>query len=340
MCEGVCSQCLYVKNTGSYAHVTGDVEIGGVLAIHDASQSDPFVCGDLRSVNGFQFAAAMMYAVDQVNSKMSPVDLRDVKLGTFILDHCNVESRRFDVLSAFYSGLLSVTDGDQIEVSKVRAWITDNTRSVIEANEVVKSLNIPLLSPVATSNSLMNKDNYPTFFRTIQGDVALSVAMAKLAKALNFRYVTVLYSDEEYGMGGLETFTAVANQEKMCIKFSHKIGSNTSMTSILQSVVSSTVHVVILWTNGVDTHRFYQERSKVTGANNIVVIAPMPFMAVAQSVGTNGGKSFFLNIKTAVIDKYMEYIRSLPQTSAITSNPFVMEYYMKTLGCDLPGFYK
>lgn len=340
-CKGRCAQCSYVQNPGSYVHIRGDVEIGGIFGIHDVSQSDPYICGNLRTVNGLQFATAMMYAVDQINSKMSPVDLQDVKLGSIILDHCNVESRRFDMLSSFYSGLLPVKEGDQIEVSKVRAWVTDNTRSTIEVNEVVKPLNIPLLSPIATSNSLMNKDNYPTFFRAIQGDVTLSVAMAKLAKAINFRYVTVLYSDEEYGLGGLETFTAVANQEKVCIKSSYKIRSDTNMTDVLQSILSSTVHVVVLWTNGEHTRSFYEEKAKISATSSkMVVIAPMPFMAIAQNAGSNGGKSFFLNIKTTVINKYMNYIRNLPETSAITTNPFVMEYYMKILGCDLPNFYK
>jgi ABC-type branched-subunit amino acid transport system substrate-binding protein len=58
---------------------------------------------------------------------------------------------------------------------------------VIEVNEVVKPLDIPLISPLATSSDLIDKDMHPTFFRTIQGDVTLSVAMSKLAKALNFR---------------------------------------------------------------------------------------------------------------------------------------------------------
>ncbi|XP_052073189.1 uncharacterized protein LOC127711239 isoform X2 [Mytilus californianus] len=339
VCEGRCAQCSYVYNPGEYAYIPGDVEIGGIFGIHDVSTSNPYVCGDLRTVNGFQFAAAMMYAVDQVNSKMSPVDLKNVKLGALILDHCNVESRRFDVLSSLYSGLLPVDEHDNITVSKVRAWVTDNTRSAIEVNEVVKPLNIPLISPLATSNSLTNKDDYPTFFRTIQGDVTLSVAMAKLAKALNFRYVTVLYSDEEYGKGGLETFTAVANQEGVCILSSHKIDSTTNMTQVIQSVVASTTHVVVIWTNGPHTTKFYQEKAKHSAAANIVVISPMPFMSIAQGLGTNGGKSFFLNIKTSVINKYMDFIRNLPLTSSITTNPFLMEYYMNILGCDLPNFY-
>jgi hypothetical protein len=63
-------------------------------------------------------------------------NLRDVKLGGLILDHCNVESRRFDVLSSLYSGLLPVNEDDNVDVAKVRAWMTDITRSVIEVNEV------------------------------------------------------------------------------------------------------------------------------------------------------------------------------------------------------------
>jgi hypothetical protein len=56
------------------------------------------------------------------------------------------------------------------------------------------------------------------------------------------------------------------------------------------------------------------------------------FVFIAQSVGTNGGKSFFLNIKTTVIDSYMNFVRNLPNTDSIKSDPFLREYYMKILG--------
>jgi hypothetical protein len=321
-------------------HMPGDVEIGGIFGIHDVSTVDPYICGALRTVSGFQFSAAIMYAINQINSKSAPINLRDVKLGGLILDHCNVESRRFDVLSSLYSGLLPVNEDDNVDVAKVRAWMTDITRSVIEVNEVVKPLDIPLISPLATSTDLIDKDMYPTFFRTIQGDFTLSVAMSKLAKALNFRYVTVLYTDDEYGHGGLKTFTSVSTQEKVCIFSSYKIDSSSNMTHIVNLIASSDVNVVILWTTGPHTAKFFQERAKTYASSNIVVIAPMPFMGIAESVGTNGGKSFFLNIKTTVIDSYMNFVRNLPNTDSIKSDPFLMEYYMKILGCDLPNYYK
>jgi hypothetical protein len=47
-----------------------------------------------------------------------------------------------------------------------------------------------------------------------------------------------------------------------------------------------------------------------------------------------------LNIKTTVIDSYMNFVRNLPNTDSIKSDPFLREYYMKILGCDLPNYYK
>ena len=327
-------------NPGSYAHIPGDIEIGGVFGIHEVSVTDPFICGELKTVNGFQFAAAVMYAIDRINSKRAPVNLNGVKLGGLILDHCNVESRRFDVISSLYSGLLPIKDGDNVDVSNIRAWVTDNTRSVIEVNEVVKPLNIPLVSPFATSNNLIDKDNFPTFFRTIQGQVTLSTVTSKLAKALNFRYVVALYSDDEYGQDAITSFKSISSQEDVCVLSSYKIDSNTNMTQVLSSLVASTVDVVVLWTNADHSLKFYQEKSKHTGASNIVVIAPMPFMSIAQRFGSSGGKSFFFNIKTKEISNYMDFVRNLPQTDSIMSNPFVMEYYMEVLKCDLPNYYK
>jgi hypothetical protein len=49
-------------------HIPGDVEIGGIFGIHDVSTVDPYICGALRTVNGFQFSAAIMYAINQINA--------------------------------------------------------------------------------------------------------------------------------------------------------------------------------------------------------------------------------------------------------------------------------
>jgi hypothetical protein len=96
--------------------------------------------------------------------------------------------------------------------------MTDLVMSVIHARTLATS--------TLSYCDLIDKDMHPTFFRTIQGDVTLSVAMSKLAKALNFRYVTVLYTDDEYGHGGLKTFTSVSTQENVCIFSSYKIDSS------------------------------------------------------------------------------------------------------------------
>lgn len=76
----------------------------------------------------------------------------------------------------------------QFAPNHILAWLTDNTASSMEAAEILQPLKIPIVSPSATSTSL--KDN-PTFFRTVQGDDTIALAIIRICKQLGIRYIQV-----------------------------------------------------------------------------------------------------------------------------------------------------
>ncbi|OWF48090.1 uncharacterized protein LOC110453540 [Mizuhopecten yessoensis] len=340
-CPGNCMECSYVSATSNaMVSVPGDIQIGGIFGVRSVSMNDPFACGWLSSTNGPQFFSAVTYALQQINSKMAPVSLNGVSLGTMLFDHCNVRGRSQDLVSNLYAGLLPESPNSpyskMLSARNVKAWITDSTAAVLDMKDAAMTLNLPLISPFASSEPLNNQEMFPTFFRTVEGDVTLSVSMAKLVKLMNFKFLTVVYSDSDYGRSGLSTFQTVASQEGLCILQSFMVSSSSPATDIVQNIAVSTSQVVIMWTDAADSTEMFRARKNNVAAANVLYVFPMPMMGIAEQEGS-GGKTFMLNIKTGSVAGFLNYMASLNTPEAFIDYPFLMEYYMTLFSCDMPG---
>ena len=54
--------------------IPGDVMIGGIFNIHDADDTSPFGCSDIKVREGFQYTEALRYAINMIN-KVSTLPL-------------------------------------------------------------------------------------------------------------------------------------------------------------------------------------------------------------------------------------------------------------------------
>jgi ABC-type branched-subunit amino acid transport system substrate-binding protein len=225
----------------------------------------------------------------------------------------------------------------KLDTSKVIGWIADNTAAVESAAGLTNTLNTPIISPLASSAAFRDQEEYPNFFRTIQGDVTISVAISKLAKSFSYNYVNVIYSSDSFGKGGMETFEAVAAQEEICVLQKYMVSPSMNASQILKQISLSTSSVVVLWTNGADTTELLRAKSVNSGAyQNMVLIFSMPYMELAKSFGASAWQSFFLSIKTKDYSQYLKYLASF-STEALLSNSFLYEYYTTLFKCNLPG---
>ncbi|KAJ8312619.1 hypothetical protein KUTeg_009992 [Tegillarca granosa] len=338
VCDTSCYECSYVNDKPLYFEQPGDIVIGGLFGVHSRSIYSQYLCGDMKTVNGFQFGSAMAYAVDRINKKLAPVSLNGIHLGTLIFDHCDVSTRAFDTLANFYSGTLKpyFWTNSPFKPESVTAWVTDSTSAVMEVKDVVKQLNLPLISPLATSEELAKLEEFPTFFRTVSGDISLSIAMAELARTLNFKHVTVVYSNNAYGMGGMETFESVTQQEGVCVTYKYNMDGSMTPAEIIKAIQTSSSHVVILWTGVADSIAMLNARRDNPVGGNIVFIFPMPFMELVGTYGGAGGNTFMLNIKRSNVDGYRQFMEQMYADGA-GLNPLLVEYYMVMFKCDLPG---
>ncbi|XP_041349145.1 uncharacterized protein LOC121368478 [Gigantopelta aegis] len=335
-CTGMCYHC-YMYQTQPRMFIPGDFIIGALFGISTPGGVGPFECGSDTTTNGFQYSAAMQYALSTVNSGKAPVKLNGLSIGGFIEDHCSNPRRTYSLLNAFYSGLVKKTmmmqgvDTNKLVPRNVAAWLTDMTNSSAEASSFLQQFNIPVVSPSATSRSL--KTN-PTFYRAIQGEDTIAMGIVKLAKALNFPYIHSVYGqDYESGVKYLE---AAAQQEGICVIQTHVISEKYNISEIVKAINTSTSHVTVLYLSQQDMDTFI-EAKRTAKADKLVLISPNPFASVMAGAG-NAGKNMLamkLRAPPTAMSGYLAYINNMKPAD----NKYFAKYYMKIFKCNLPGHY-
>uniref|UniRef100_A0A8C4XA97 G-protein coupled receptors family 3 profile domain-containing protein n=1 Tax=Erpetoichthys calabaricus TaxID=27687 RepID=A0A8C4XA97_ERPCA len=122
-----------------------------------------------------------------------------------------------------------------------------------------------LLSQVsyfATCACLSNKNEYPTFFRTIPSDYHQSKALAKLVKQFGWTWIGVIRSDNDYGIYGTATFIEAVQMEGVCIEYTAAISRYNPLEQYHETVniiKQSTAKVIVAFTSFVDLEILIQE---------------------------------------------------------------------------------
>nr|CAD7443783.1 unnamed protein product [Timema bartmani] len=93
----------------------------------------------------------------------------------------------------------------------------------IQVATMLRLFRVPLVSYMATSTSLSNKERFPYFFRTVPSDINQAHAMLEILRRFNWTYVSVVYSDNEYGNHGFETLSSLASNYSICFTAPQRI---------------------------------------------------------------------------------------------------------------------
>uniref|UniRef100_A0A4W3I0G8 Taste receptor type 1 member 3 n=1 Tax=Callorhinchus milii TaxID=7868 RepID=A0A4W3I0G8_CALMI len=108
----------------------------------------------------------------------------------------------------------------------------------------------------ASSETLSNKDLFPSFLRTIPSDKNQAEGMVALVKTFGWNWIAVVGSDDEYGRQGIELFSVRAAVEGICIAHIHLVPSYNSVSSvelkmatIIGHIQQSQVNVIVLFSN-------------------------------------------------------------------------------------------
>ncbi|KAJ3591117.1 hypothetical protein NHX12_009064 [Muraenolepis orangiensis] len=111
-----------------------------------------------------------------------------------------------------------------------------------------------VISHFATCACLSNREEYPSFFRTIPSDYYQSRALAKLVKHFGWTWVGAISSSNDYGIDGMTTFIKAAQEEGVCIEYYEafeQTGPIHKLAKIVEVIKHSTSKVIMAFM----THR-------------------------------------------------------------------------------------
>ncbi|MEQ2312273.1 hypothetical protein AMECASPLE_029205 [Ameca splendens] len=167
-----------------------------------------------------RFGRAVMFAIEEINN--STELLPGIKLGYEIYDSCASVPVAMHVAFQLSNGEDPVFQiGDNCSQSGVLMGVIGESGSTqsISMSRIFGPFKIPLVSHFATCACLSDKQQYPTFFRTIPSDHYQADAMAKLVKHFGWTWIGAVHSDSDYGRNGMASFLVAASREGICVEY-------------------------------------------------------------------------------------------------------------------------
>ncbi|KAM5140361.1 taste receptor type 1 member 3-like [Mantella aurantiaca] len=263
-CPPVCS----LQKTGgstnqTFFSIPGDLKLGGLFAIHnEGNVSDSWVMNGTttcKNFNIYEFIGllAMKFTVEEINN--SSTILPNASLGYEIYDTCsNVEITLQAALK-----FLSERDGSSIPVvcnytnfeQQVVAVIGPSTSDMVAASaRLFGFFRLPQISYQVSNEKFSDMAMFPSFSRTIPGELTLTQGIVSLLKEFQWNWVATVASKNEYGEQGLFLFATEAAKAGICIAYQAYIPEdetnsnfNTSLQNQILELQNTGVNVTIVF---------------------------------------------------------------------------------------------
>ncbi|XP_015430249.1 PREDICTED: metabotropic glutamate receptor-like [Dufourea novaeangliae] len=281
-------RCL-AEGRATYVNVTGDVILGGLFPVHRRG-SGGGSCGEIQIEDGVQPLEAMLYTVGRIND--DPAVLPGIRLGVLAFDTCDNPSYALEQAFYFVKGIIGRRNryGEQEYrcddgsapvfmhggFDKVIAVLGAQSSSVtIQIASVLALFSVPQISYMSTSPFLSSKERFPHFFRTVPSDVNQARAMLEILRRFEWSYVSVVYSDSEYGDHGYETLASLAAEYSICFSAPQRIREDRftaeDYDNVVRTIAEKTdVRVVVLFAEKSTTLRVLEAARRVDVGSRFV----------------------------------------------------------------------
>ncbi|XP_043926782.1 extracellular calcium-sensing receptor-like [Protopterus annectens] len=275
----------------------------------------------------------MRFAVEEINQKHQI--LPNISLGYRIYDSC---STHFQALRAAVTLLTGDSAKWTISIPAI-IGAAGSSESVV-AGTLLSIFKIPLVSYFSTCSCLSNKQEYPSFLRTIPSDLFQVNALVELAIYFKWTWIGTIAGDDDYGRYGIQLFNKKLATLGGCIAFTGtipKIPSENMVAQIVDMIRNFKVKVVLVFAIEQDVVTLMKEitQQNVTGiqwlASEAWVTAAL--LSTREQAGFLEGTVGF-GIKRANILGLGEFLVQL-YPSHVNENPFVSEFWEEIFNCSL-----
>ncbi|XP_051873265.1 extracellular calcium-sensing receptor-like [Pristis pectinata] len=212
----------------------------------------------------------MIFAIEEINQNENL--LPGITLGYQIHDDCSSSAISSKTALALINGEEELIEYPECRGSTNVAAIVGcdiSTNSMVTAR-TIGSFGIPLVSHYSTCSCLSDKQEYPTFFRTIPSDEYQSQILAELVRTFGWTWIGTIRSNNDYGNFGMQGFVEHVRKFGVCIAYSesfYRTDPAEKISKVVQVIKQASTKVVVAISYGRDMQILLNEirRQNVTG---------------------------------------------------------------------------
>ncbi|GFQ96439.1 metabotropic glutamate receptor [Trichonephila clavata] len=93
----------------------------------------------------------------------------------------------------------------------------------IQVANLLKLFKIPQVSFFSTSPELSNKQRFEYFLRTVPSDTNQADAMVQIIQELNWKYISILYEESNYGIQAFTVLEELLSKNDICIAIKERL---------------------------------------------------------------------------------------------------------------------
>ncbi|XP_018557679.1 LOW QUALITY PROTEIN: extracellular calcium-sensing receptor-like [Lates calcarifer] len=325
----------------------GDFILGGIFTFHTGyrgsvptfqSLPDPPTCLNIN-VREFKFAQTMIFAIEEINQNAAM--LPNYTLGYKIYNSCGMTN--------IMKAAIDLASGQREIIDERNCTKPDTAQAVLGHSgsaptvgfaRIIGRFHIPVLSHFATCACLSNREEFPTFFRTIPSDLHQSRALAKLVKLFGWTWVGAISNKNDYGNNGIATFIQAAQEEGVCIEYYQafeQTGPPRELTKVVETVRHSTSKVIVAFMSHREVNVLATElyKQNITGLQWVGSDAWITDHSLTDSEGHSileGSLGFA--VSRAKIPGLEEHLRGL-HPSQFPDSQFVRDFWEHVFDCSL-----
>ena len=320
--------------------LSGDIIIGGLFPIHQRSKQTENACGIIDLQPGFQYLAAMLFAIEEINN--DPNLLPNITLGTKIYDTCRSQTIAADRAKDIIK--YTLVDQDAPLAGVIGPFVSDV--SIAVAN-LLRVFNIPQVSYGSTSADLSNKEIFSYFFRTVPPDSFQAHALVDVIQEYNWDYVFTVNSHGNYGQKGMAELWKAMDTAGICVADAAQLPSlpkDEDFDEVIKNIVtgrresSNSVNTIVLFTTQADSADLIGAAKKA-GATQFTWVGSNGWSNRLDV--TNGNEevadgSLTVNHLEGEVPRFEKHFKDL-KPSDNKFNPWFVEFWEEIMKCNIPG---
>ncbi|XP_051778789.1 extracellular calcium-sensing receptor-like [Erpetoichthys calabaricus] len=324
---------------------SGDIMLGGIFVVNFKTvppeidfRSKPvqWKCESFE-FSVFQKAQIMAFAIEEVNKRTDL--LPNITLGYQLYDNCVSLPVSLRVATTLISTMEDVVSDLSCNGPPPVVAIIGDPLSAhsIAISRILSLFQMPMVSYYATCSCLSNKQEFPTFFRTVPSDAFQVKAVIQIIKRYGWTWVGAIATDDDYGQYAIKIFLEEF-QKYGCVSFIETVPSvteNNIIRRIVKSIKQSTATVIVVFSSEEELNPLIKEivLQNITGKQWIASEAwsTSSVIAIKENFVSFGGV-VGIAIRRGEIPGLQDFLLQIRPDYDLRNN-LIIQFWEKTFNC-------